>query len=189
MSSIINSVLPQLLVASGGHGGAHEINAWELGGQTFTFLVFVIGLVVLTRKSFRKLFLTRHETVKTAVEEAKRAKAEAEAKFAEYQKKMNELDAELGILRANVAKNAEAEKARLMEDADATAKRIARDTEALITSELRRAEEQLRTQASELAVALAGEILKKEMKADDHTRLVKDYVASISSDGSKQKAA
>lgn len=190
MSQTLCLAFTQAVLASGGGGhDPHALNTMELVGQTFTFLVFVVGLVVLTKKPLAALFQTRHETVKNAVEEAKRAKAAAEAKFAEYQKKMNELDAELASLRASVAKNAEAEKARLMDEAAATAKRIERDTEALIASELRRVEESLRQQASELAVGIAGEILKKEIKAEDHARLVKDYVGSLSGKSSAQKAA
>lgn len=172
------------------HGGGHEshdIQWYYLGGQIFTFFVFVIGLFVVAKKPIQKFFLERHTAVKTAVEEAQRAKADAEAKARLYEEKMKDIDAELKKLAATFQTSAAAEKARLLEEAAAAAKRIAKDADTLIATELEKAQHKLRHEAVELALNLAEEILKREIKGEDQKKLVTEFTNLLS--GKQQKAA
>jgi F-type H+-transporting ATPase subunit b len=173
----------------GGHGeGAHEIQWYYLGGQIFTFFVFAIGLFVLAKKPIQKFFLDRHTAVKTAVEEAQRAKAEAEAKAREYDAKIKEVGAELQKLAATFQASAAAEKQRMLEEAEATAKRISKDAEAVIATELEKAQTKLRQETVDLALKLAEEILRREIKGDDQKRLVSEFTALLNGQ-LNQKAA
>jgi F-type H+-transporting ATPase subunit b len=173
----------------GGHeAGAHEINWFELIGQSFTFLCFVGLLVWKGGPAAKSFFLNRHESVKKAVEEAQRAKADAEAKAAEYTRKMADIEGELQKLKDTFASTAAAEKQRLLQEAEQTAKRIEKDTHALIQTELEKAQAALRADAADMAVKLAEDILRKEIKADDQKRLVNEFMQSLGK-SSKQKAA
>lgn len=171
----------------GGHGESHEIQWFYLGGQIFTFFVFAIGLFVAAKKPVQKFFVERHTAVKTAVEEAQRAKADAEAKAKLYEEKMKDIDAELKKLASTFQASAAAEKERLLEEAAAAAKRIAKDADALIATELEKAQHKLRQEAVELALSLAEEILKREIKGDDQKKLVSEFTGLLS--GKQQKAA
>lgn len=171
------------------HETREPTNWLSFAMQSATFLIFAGGLVMLARKPMRVFFAERHASVKKAVEEAQAAKRAAEAKFAEYQKKMSELDSELEKLRDTMKANAEIERARLVSDAEAAKRRIERDTEAMITQELGRAREQLKAEAAELAVKMAEDILRREMKPEDQKHLVADYTASLNSAPNKAEAA
>src|SRR6185312_11054490 len=103
-------LFPALLFAEEGAGEPHEINWGQLTGQTVTFLIFVVGVVYFGRKAIAKYFTGRHAAVKTAVEEAQRAKAAAEQKFKEYQDKMQQFDVELQKLRDTMASQAKLER-------------------------------------------------------------------------------
>jgi F-type H+-transporting ATPase subunit b len=170
------------------HGDV-TVNWVSFGLQCATFAIFAVGLVLVAKKPLRTFFADRHTQLKKAVEEAQAAKHAAEAKFAEYQKKMSELDSELEKLRGTMKVNAEAERSRLVGEAEAAKKRIERDTETMIAQELGRAREQLRAEAAELAVKMAEEILHREMKPEDQKKLVADYTASLSHDGDEAEAA
>lgn len=159
----------------GGHGESHEINWYFLGGQIFTFFIFAIGLFVVAKKPIKAYFLARHTEVKTAVEEAQRAKADAQAKARQYEEKMKDIDSELKKLAATFQTSAAAEKQRLLDEAAATAQRIQKDAEAMIQTELEKAQQKLRQETVDLALTLAEEILKKELKADDQKRLVTEF--------------
>lgn len=168
----------------------HPATNWvSFGLQSATFVIFVVGLVMFAKKPMRAMFLQRHQDVKKAVEEAQAAKLAAEAKFAEYQKKMGALDSELEKLRGTMKANAEAERTRLVSEAEAAKKRIERDTEAMITQELGRAREQLKAEAAELAVKMAEDILRREMKPEDQKHLVADYTKTLGAAPSKAEAA
>lgn len=175
---------------SGGHvAGHHEVDWMQLAGQITTFVIFLGLVFFMLRKSLPAFFNNRHETIKKAVEEAQLAKAAAEAKAREYQQKMADLESEMRKLTVSFEQNAETERKRLLAEAEATAKRISADAEAMIQSELEKAQATLRNDAAALAVTLAGEILQRELKADDHKRLVGDFMKTLSAGSSSKKAA
>lgn len=158
---------------------AQEVNWVSFAEQSATFLIFVGGLVYYMRKPMRSFFASRHEAVKHAVEEAQKAKADAEAKFAEYQKKMNALDQELADLRETMKRSAESERARMVSDAEDAKRRIERDTEAVIAMELDRARQALNIEAADLAVKMAQDILRREIKPEDQKRLANEFASEL----------
>ncbi|MCC6810006.1 MAG: ATP synthase F0 subunit B [Deltaproteobacteria bacterium] len=191
-AAALTFLLPALAFAAehgGGHGEAHhEISWYHLGGQFFTFFVFVIGLVAVAKKPIQKFFVSRHEAVKIAVEEAQRAKLDAEAKARHYEEKIKDIDAEMKKLAASMQTSAAAEKQRLLQDAEETARRIAKDAESIIATELEKAQNELKKETVEMALKLAEEILRREIKGDDQKRLVAEFT-EILSGTLKQKAA
>jgi len=176
--------------AAAGHGEGHHgsINWFEFGGQTFTFLCFVALIVWKGGPAVKKFFLNRHLEVKKAVEEAQRAKADALAKAAEYDRKMTDIEGELKKLRETFAITAETEKQKMLAEAEATANRIKSDTQALIQSELEKAQGQLRSDAADMAVKLATGILSREIKAEDQTRLVSEFMQALTKNATKKAA-
>ena len=84
--------------------------------------------------------------------------------------------------------SAAAEKQRLLQDAEETARRIAKDAESIIATELEKAQNELKKETVELALKLAEEILRREIKGDDQKRLVAEFTAILSGT-LKQKAA
>lgn len=89
------------------------------------------------------------------------------------------LDAELAEIRQQARDRAEAERARILSDATASAERVRRDAKASVEQELRRARAELRAEAAELAVTLAGRLLSERMTASDGERLIEDFVTKI----------
>jgi len=166
----------------------HAVNWTELALQGVTFAIFLAILYFGMRKPVQKFFLQRHELVKKAVTEAQKAVEDANAKAKEYARKMQDLDQELAALKATFAGQAAAEKARLLHDAEEAAKRVQKDAEIAIGAELQKAQEALRVEAADIAVKLAEDILRREIKPDDQKRLVDDFMKTLTA-GAKQKAA
>ncbi len=63
--------------------------------------------------------------------------------------------------------------------------RIRQGASAVAERELRGARERLREETAELAVTLAGKILREQVNADDRTRLVDEVIAKIESGGGR----
>ena len=53
------------------------------------------------------------------------------------------------------------------------------DAHARIEQEMKKATEQLKSQAVELSVQMAEEILKRSITQDDHATMVKEYVNKV----------
>ena len=82
-----------------------------------------------------------------------------------------DLESEIEQIRNTAQERAEREATQILSDAQATAERIQRDAAAAIDSELRRAQDRLRAETSELAVELAASILAENVTDEDRGRL------------------
>ena len=62
------------------------------------FIVFVLLLVAVTKGPFKKLFQSRHDSIKVAVEEAAAAHRSAEANHKLYSEKLDGVETEAKVL-------------------------------------------------------------------------------------------
>ena len=104
---------------------------------------------------------------------------DAQARLSNWQRRLVELDSELVGIRETGRRRAEEERERILTDARASAERIRREAAAAIEQELRRARGELREEAADLAIELAGELLIQELGDSDHDRLVSEFVERI----------
>jgi len=177
-------VAPAVAFAEEHGGGGHESNVlWHAIN-----LALVVGVIVyFARNPIRAFMADRRSSIESNLEAAKRELDSAEARLAECNARVNSLDREIAELRATVQSQAEAERDRLLADARAAAERIRRDAAIAVEQEGRRARDELREEAADIAVRLAGDLLKRTVGDADRTRLVDEFVASVES--SREPAA
>jgi F-type H+-transporting ATPase subunit b len=152
------------------------------GGLLFpivNFVLLVAVLVYFAGKPIRDYFKERRAAIQDDLHAAAEFRREAEARFAKWQRKLVDLDAELEQIRATSRERAEAERERIIADANATAARIQADATAAIEQELRRAREVLSEEAADLAVELAGNLLREHVTNADRDRLVTEFIERI----------
>jgi F-type H+-transporting ATPase subunit b len=166
------------LGSEGAHGG--ESDLWQdLIWPALNFALLVGVLLAVARRPIRDFFRARGEQIRSELDAASRSLAEAEARHADWQRRLTSLDAELARIRADARERAEAERAHILSDAAAAAERIRTDARNAVDQELRRAREQLRREAAELAVELAAEALRTRVTDDDRGRLVDEFIQTI----------
>ncbi len=154
----------------------------EGGGLFFPILNLVLLIAVLvyfTRKPIRDFFNARRATIQDDLQSAAEFRREAEARYAKWQRKLVDLEGELEQIRATSRERAEAEREKIIADANATAERIRSEAVAAIEQELRRAREVLSEEAADLAVELAAELLREHVTKADRDRLVTEFIERI----------
>ncbi len=154
----------------------------EGGGLFFPILNFVLLIAVLvyfTRKPVRDFFNARRAAIQDDLQSAAELRREAEERYAKWQRKLADLEAELEQIRATSRERAEAERENILADANATAERIRSDAAAAIEQELRRSRDLLREEAADLAVELAGNLLREHVTDADRERLVTEFIERI----------
>lgn len=172
-------LLPSAAFASEGAAGA-------VGDVVVRIVNVALLLGVLWyfgRKPISAFFRERRMKIEADVEASARLRAEAEERHAHWQRKLANLDAELDQIRATARDRAEVEGQRVLEDARASAERIRRDARSAIDQELRRAREELRREASDLSVELAGDLLRRQVTDADRDRLLDEFIAKIEPTG------
>ena len=172
-------LLPAVALASEEAAG-HESNLfWHALN-----LALILGVIIyFARSPIQSFMADRRQSIEQSIESAKRELESAEARLAECNARVNSLDREIEEIRNAVRAQAESERDRLIADARTAAERIRRDAALAVEQEGRRAREELRDEAAEIAVRLAGDLLKRQVGDTDRARLVDEFVANLESPG------
>ena len=165
--------------ASGG-GGSHEGPSWlDFTWRVVNFLILVGVLYWLLAKKIRAFFTGRREGIRTALADAVTAREEAENKFREYAAKLDKATGEIDEITRMIQAQGLNEKERIIEDARKAAEKMKEDTRARMEQEFNKASRELRIEAVRLSTQMAGELLRKNIQADDHEVMVKDYIEKV----------
>ena len=148
----------------------------------FALINFAIFLGIMSRlawKPLKQYMAERHDAIAKNLDEAATLRAEAERTLKQYEEKIGGIDREIETLLAQIKKESEAEKVRIMAAAEADAKRLKEDAERQIAAEIDRARRELRRGVIEAAVASAQDSLKKNIAADDQRKMAEKYVHDV----------
>jgi F-type H+-transporting ATPase subunit b len=166
--------------ASGGSEGGHEGPNWfDFTWRAVNFLILAGVLYWLLARKVKDFFAGRHERIRTALAEAVIAREEAEKKFREYAAKLNKATSEIDEITRMIQTQGQAEKERIIADARKAAEEMKEDTQTRMEQEFNKASRELRIEAVRLSTQMAGELLRKNINADDHEALVKDYIEKV----------
>jgi len=143
------------------------------------FAILIFLLVKLFGRSFTSFLQTRHDSIKTALEEGKRLREEAQQRLEEYGRKIANVDREVDELVASIRAAAEEEKARILAQAEAQAAALEREAQDRIAAEIERSRRALEREVVGAAVAAAEKLLRDKTRDDDQRRLADNFVAEL----------
>ncbi len=151
-------------------------------GPLFNFAVLVVLGVMAVRRQVNPALAARRAAVETEIAEAKRLHDEAKRLHDEYAARIENLSTELATLKAEFVKQGEAERERIIADAQTRAEKLRTEGSQLIEQELRALRDELRRETVVAAVGAAEEAVRKNITAADQSRLVDEFVQSIERD-------
>ena len=150
----------------------------------FVFMVlnFLLLMALLVWKGgpvVRKLAADRHDQIKTALDEAAKLRQQAADKLAEYEGKLKDADTQIKTMVDGMKKDADAEKARILEAADRQAAQMKRDAETRIAAEIELARAQLTREVTAAAAAATEKLLREKMQPADQAKLVGNFISNV----------
>jgi F-type H+-transporting ATPase subunit b len=170
----------------GAHAEGHDAAAAAEHRKEFIYewVNVVILLAVLgyfARKPVSEYLASRRDTIAKNIASAEQLLRDAERKLGEWNERATRLDTDVATILESTRKSAEAERATILADAEATASRIRQGAAGVVERELRTARVTLRREAAELAVTLAGSLLREHTSEADRNRLVDEFIAKLES--------
>ena len=121
----------------------------------------------------------RAQKIEAQLDEARRLREEAQTLLASYQRKQKEAEEQAEEIVAQARKDAESMAARSRAELNERLTRRAAQAEAKIANAEKQALAEVRAKAAEIAINGAEELLKTNMKAADHTSMVKDGIEGL----------
>jgi F-type H+-transporting ATPase subunit b len=169
-------------IAYASEGGGHEdtVKLWiDFAWRIFDFVILVGFLYWAAAKKIKEFFVDRRHNIKAGIEEKITEKDETEKKFKEYSLRLDKATEEITGIFEMIKAQGLTEKEKIIEDAKKAAAKMIEDTQARMEQELKAARNQLRSEAAELSVAMAEELLKKNINHGLHENMVKDYLDKV----------
>lgn len=149
---------------------------------------FAILLFILAKYAFPPILHTldeRERKIRESIESAERRSAEAERRMAEYEAKMKASQKEAEEMIAQAKARAQQMKEDNERQLSADAERIKATAAREIEQERRKALDDVRRYAGELALQVAGKVLERSLTDADHKRLADESLAAVAKDFEK----
>jgi F-type H+-transporting ATPase subunit b len=168
--------IPSILLASEGNGGNQIMGlVWRI----IVFVVFAFILYKLLKDPLINTLDKRTDDIRTALADAVKAKEDAQKELNEYKSKLASMNKELEDMKERAFKAAEAEKVKIISDAETTVARLREFAESLIASDLVRAKAELKNYTFTLAKQAAEDKLRSQLDISKHEKIVSNYIKKI----------
>ena len=181
LSALLAASLAAPAFAAGG-GGENNIFAGDFGNVLWTLLIFFLVLVVLGKYAWGPLLdslKAREDFIRESLETAKRDRDEAETRLKDYDDKLNEARAEATAIVEEGRRDADVMRQRVEEEAKAEAEKMIDRAKREISIAKETAVKELYTLSGTLATDIATRIVGREIKPEDHERLIAESISEL----------
>ncbi len=148
--------------------------------KTANLLLFAGLLVYLLAKPMSRFFHTRREEIARQIADAARAREEAVRMTAEMESRITSLQGEIAALRERLRADGERERAELARQGDAEAARLLGQLDHEAQRRVAEARTQLAGEAAQIAADMAMELLERELTPADRERIFKRTLDRLS---------
>lgn len=155
----------------------HPVIAFLIQIINFAVLLFVI--VKFAKKPFKEYLKNRRAAVKERIEEAERLLKEAQEVKALYAEKLSRLPEEIDAFRASALKEAEAERTKILAEAQELASRIREQARLAYEQELKEALQRVRAEVASHTIKTAEEVVRERFTKEDNDRMVEDFIRNV----------
>jgi len=172
-------------IGHGAHDGHGELtfrgllSSPDFQGTLVNFGALILLFAWVIRKKGNPALAERRKQVEAELEEAKRLRAEAEKRHMETATRLEKLDQEMVQIRGEMIKAGEAERDRIVAQAEEKAARMRRDASFLIEQQIKQLREDLTREAASAAVSAAQDLLQKSTTDSDQDRLAEAYLERL----------
>lgn len=148
-------------------------------GPLINFAILVVLGYMAVKRQVNPALTARRAAIETEIAEAKQLHDAAKALHAEYTDRLENLKGEIATLKADFVKQGEAERDRIIAEAQTRAEKMRAEGTMVIEQEMRALREELRRDAVTAAVTAAETAVRKNVTPADQSRLVDEFVQSI----------
>ncbi len=162
----------------------HVVHEEEPMSAPFVLMLVNFGLLLIILAKYGwpvagKLAADRHDQIKTALDDAAKLRETAKTKLAEYETRVAGLDGEIKKLVDGIRADADADKTRILKQAEAQAAQMKRDADLRIAAEIELARATLTREITAAAAAATEKLLRTNVTTADQSTLVGSFITSL----------
>ncbi len=141
-------------------------------------ILLVLGYMAL-RRSINPSLQARRASMETEIAEATRLRTEAEAMHREYTERLGRLGDEIERMKRDFTEAGQAERDRIVADAQTKAERMREDGVRAVAQEMAMVREELRRETVLAAAATAEETVRRAINTQDQQRLADEFLGGL----------
>lgn len=157
-----------------------------LGALAFGILFYFMWKWVIPR--LNEILEARRQKIQGDLEKAQEARGEADQLLGDYRRQLSGAREEANRIIDEARKTAEAMRKDMEAKAEQDSQQIVARAQEEIRAERDRVFQELKSQAGELSLQLAGKMVGRELDRDQHLRLVDDYIRELSGIGNGRQS-
>jgi len=155
------------------------VNPVTLIAQICNLFLQIFLVKVFFLDKIKAILDARREAADKEITDAKAAKEEAMVIKATYEQNMLESKAKAEKILQNAQQTAAHRGEQIISDAQKTAIAMKQKAEAEIAQEKKRALNDAKNEISEIAMAIAGKVVGRELTAEDHAKMVDSFIDEL----------
>ncbi|MBQ2992168.1 MAG: F0F1 ATP synthase subunit B [Clostridia bacterium] len=155
------------------------VNPVTLIAQICNLLLQMFLVKVFFLDKIKAILDARRETADKEINDAVAAKEEAMVIKATYEQNMLESKAKAEMILQNAQQTAVQRGEQIIGDAQKTAAAMKKRAEAEIAQEKKRALNDAKNEISDIAMAIAGKVVGRELNAADHAKMVDTFIDEL----------
>lgn len=167
-----------VLASSGEAGGTKGWVATDTY-RVMNFTVLAVGLFLVMRKPVSKALNARIKGIEEQLVDLETKKKEAEKQLAAYNEKFATLEQEADKLIDEYIRQGNEAKERILAEAQAAAEKLEEQARRNIEHEFKQTKLKLQEEILVKALAKAEELIKSKISAQDHEKLVEEYLEKV----------
>ena len=157
-----------------------------VGIVPWTFIAMICNLFIqiylikrFLFKPVNKILEERRALANAEIDNAVKEKTEALAMKSEYEKNMADAKNKANDILISAQKTASIQSEEMLREASAQALAIKAKAESDIAQEKRKAVNEIKDEIGGMAMEIAGKVIEREIKEDDHKKLIDDFIVNV----------
>ena len=155
------------------------VDVWTM---IFTWVNMLILFTVMKKLLFKPVMNVleqREAEVKKIYDDANQANEKAVNLEKEYSEKMAQAREEAGEIIRQATLTAQKREKEIIESAHVEVASMTRRAETQIAQERKKAYQEIKNEISDISVAIAGKMVQREIKAEDHEALISQFIENV----------
>jgi len=168
--------------ASEGDQGKLSLFSGDLGNTIWTVLIFFTVVVVLGKFAWGpmlKALQNRENFIRDSLTSAQRDQKEAKERLNEYEQKLENAKEDVTAMIETGRSDGEQLKRQIEGEARTNAEQMIERARREMTTARDEALKELYDRSSQLAIGMAGNVLKRQLTPEDHQKLVEETLAEM----------
>jgi len=192
LATVVVATLDGVARAAPAQGAESSPNlfAGNIGNAIWTLVIFVLVVVVLRKYAWGPILANlqkREEFIRDSLHQAEKDRSEAEQRLSEYTQKLDNVRQEAEGLLQQARRDAEAARKQTLAEARQEANRMIHQARQEIESARDQAVQHLYAEAGALATGVAGRIIQRELKPEDHWDLIQQSLDQFKTGSQAQR--